>query len=242
MAGGQEHSYSGGLTASVVAICLMAASCGLVYGYQVGVAGVTPPPLTTPLRRIRAPTPSALTASMMVPSWVEQVHRCADSPPPLPSSGQPRADAVEVVLATPSLSPRCAPTPTIPETNGRAPSARGLDLAAGRPPTSHRVLFPTLLNHSFLAPATGPSQPPSSTTRPPPPPPCLVALEITTSPVVTPAIALSPTAKKSSPATQTSETHRHPQPAATPAASHPAHNPSELGNRLSHRHRRQGGR
>ncbi|CAN6234177.1 unnamed protein product [Urochloa humidicola] len=37
--GGREHSYSGGLTVSVVAICLMAASCGLVFGYHVGVAG-----------------------------------------------------------------------------------------------------------------------------------------------------------------------------------------------------------
>ncbi|CAL5036098.1 unnamed protein product [Urochloa decumbens] len=37
--GGREHSYSGGLTVSVVAICLMAASCGLLFGYHVGVAG-----------------------------------------------------------------------------------------------------------------------------------------------------------------------------------------------------------
>ncbi|KXG25760.2 hypothetical protein SORBI_3006G003601 [Sorghum bicolor] len=32
-------SYGGSLTAAVMAICLMAASCGLVFGYHVGVAG-----------------------------------------------------------------------------------------------------------------------------------------------------------------------------------------------------------
>ena len=44
MAGGafevaDVHSYDGSLTAAVMAICLMAASCGLVFGYHVGVAG-----------------------------------------------------------------------------------------------------------------------------------------------------------------------------------------------------------
>jgi predicted alpha/beta-hydrolase family hydrolase len=33
------HSYGGSMTAAVMAICLMAASCGLVFGYHVGVAG-----------------------------------------------------------------------------------------------------------------------------------------------------------------------------------------------------------
>ncbi|KAG8082161.1 hypothetical protein GUJ93_ZPchr0014g46799 [Zizania palustris] len=33
------HEYSGGVTASVVVTCLMAASCGLIFGYDVGVSG-----------------------------------------------------------------------------------------------------------------------------------------------------------------------------------------------------------
>ncbi|TKW02913.1 hypothetical protein SEVIR_7G031300v4 [Setaria viridis] len=37
--GGRVHDYSGGVTVSVVVICLMAASCGLIFGYDVGVAG-----------------------------------------------------------------------------------------------------------------------------------------------------------------------------------------------------------
>ncbi|XP_062185093.1 sugar transport protein MST1-like [Phragmites australis] len=37
--GGRVHNYSEGMTVSVAAICLMAASCGLIYGYEVGVAG-----------------------------------------------------------------------------------------------------------------------------------------------------------------------------------------------------------
>ncbi|KAL6650831.1 hypothetical protein ACP70R_009756 [Stipagrostis hirtigluma subsp. patula] len=39
-AGGQQaHDYGGGVTFSVVLTCLMAASCGLIFGYDIGVSG-----------------------------------------------------------------------------------------------------------------------------------------------------------------------------------------------------------
>ncbi|KAL6880112.1 hypothetical protein ACP4OV_011677 [Aristida adscensionis] len=37
--GGRVRDYSGGVTVPVAVICLMAASCGLIFGYDVGVAG-----------------------------------------------------------------------------------------------------------------------------------------------------------------------------------------------------------
>ncbi|KAL6845731.1 hypothetical protein ACP4OV_024306 [Aristida adscensionis] len=37
--GGQVQDYGGGVTVSVVLTCLMAASCGLIFGYDVGVSG-----------------------------------------------------------------------------------------------------------------------------------------------------------------------------------------------------------
>ncbi|KAL6650826.1 hypothetical protein ACP70R_009751 [Stipagrostis hirtigluma subsp. patula] len=37
--GDRVHDYSGGLTFSVVITCLMAASCGLIFGYDIGVSG-----------------------------------------------------------------------------------------------------------------------------------------------------------------------------------------------------------
>ncbi|KAG8082168.1 hypothetical protein GUJ93_ZPchr0014g47229 [Zizania palustris] len=33
------REYGGGVTASVVVTCLMAASCGLIFGYDVGISG-----------------------------------------------------------------------------------------------------------------------------------------------------------------------------------------------------------
>jgi hypothetical protein len=38
---GRPHSYGGGgrVTISVVVTCLMAASCGLIFGYDIGVSG-----------------------------------------------------------------------------------------------------------------------------------------------------------------------------------------------------------
>ncbi|KAK8448925.1 hypothetical protein SEVIR_7G128200v4 [Setaria viridis] len=37
--GGQVRDYSGGVTFSVAVTCLMAASCGLIFGYDIGVSG-----------------------------------------------------------------------------------------------------------------------------------------------------------------------------------------------------------
>uniref|UniRef100_A0A0A9H4S2 Major facilitator superfamily (MFS) profile domain-containing protein n=1 Tax=Arundo donax TaxID=35708 RepID=A0A0A9H4S2_ARUDO len=37
--GGHAHDYDGGVTFSVVVTCLMAASCGLIFGYDIGVSG-----------------------------------------------------------------------------------------------------------------------------------------------------------------------------------------------------------
>ncbi|GJN27425.1 hypothetical protein PR202_gb15449 [Eleusine coracana subsp. coracana] len=39
MEGGRLHDYGGGMTISVVVTCLMAASCGLIFGYDIGVSG-----------------------------------------------------------------------------------------------------------------------------------------------------------------------------------------------------------
>lgn len=37
---GRVHGYGGGrVTLSVVVTCLMAASCGLIFGYDIGVSG-----------------------------------------------------------------------------------------------------------------------------------------------------------------------------------------------------------
>ncbi|KAJ1271294.1 hypothetical protein BS78_06G117900 [Paspalum vaginatum] len=36
---GHGHDYGGGVTVSVVVTCLMAASCGLIFGYDIGVSG-----------------------------------------------------------------------------------------------------------------------------------------------------------------------------------------------------------
>lgn len=38
-ADGGAHDYGGGVTLSVVVTSLMAASCGLIYGYDTGVTG-----------------------------------------------------------------------------------------------------------------------------------------------------------------------------------------------------------
>lgn len=42
MAAGTEaaRDYGGGVTASVVVTCLIAASCGLIFGYDIGVTGI----------------------------------------------------------------------------------------------------------------------------------------------------------------------------------------------------------
>nr|CAB3484709.1 unnamed protein product [Digitaria exilis] len=37
--GGRVRDYSGGVTFSVAVTCLMAASCGLIFGYDIGVTG-----------------------------------------------------------------------------------------------------------------------------------------------------------------------------------------------------------
>ena len=37
--GHARHDYGGGVTVSVVVTCLMAASCGLIFGYDIGVSG-----------------------------------------------------------------------------------------------------------------------------------------------------------------------------------------------------------
>ncbi|TVU14369.1 hypothetical protein EJB05_37832 [Eragrostis curvula] len=37
-AGGRAHDYGDGVTSSVVVTCLMAASCGLIFGYDIGVS------------------------------------------------------------------------------------------------------------------------------------------------------------------------------------------------------------
>lgn len=36
---GQDKSYDGGITASVVITCIVAASGGLIFGYDIGVSG-----------------------------------------------------------------------------------------------------------------------------------------------------------------------------------------------------------
>ncbi|ONM16998.1 Sugar transport protein 5 [Zea mays] len=37
--GHARDDYGGGVTVSVVVTCLMAASCGLIFGYDIGVSG-----------------------------------------------------------------------------------------------------------------------------------------------------------------------------------------------------------
>jgi hypothetical protein len=41
---GHGRDYGGGVTVPVVVTCLMAASCGLIFGYDIGVSGAYPPP------------------------------------------------------------------------------------------------------------------------------------------------------------------------------------------------------
>ena len=44
--------YGGGITFSVVVTCLMAASGGLIFGYDIGISGQIHPQLTTILRGV----------------------------------------------------------------------------------------------------------------------------------------------------------------------------------------------
>lgn len=42
--GAPPGDYGGGITFSVVVTCLMAASGGLIFGYDIGISGKQPPP------------------------------------------------------------------------------------------------------------------------------------------------------------------------------------------------------
>jgi MFS transporter, SP family, sugar:H+ symporter len=46
--GGGMADYGGGLTVPVVVTCLMAASGGLIFGYDIGISGALPPPTPSP--------------------------------------------------------------------------------------------------------------------------------------------------------------------------------------------------
>jgi hypothetical protein len=47
--------YGGGLTVPVVVTCLMAASGGLIFGYDIGISGAPPRPRPRPRPRVRVP-------------------------------------------------------------------------------------------------------------------------------------------------------------------------------------------